>query len=70
MSHRFFLTAAKIDAIDSAVENSSDSDLRVIFRCSKILRQEILEVSNWQFDGKLNTDTREMIPTTLFTMLQ
>ena len=69
-SDRFCLTAAKISAIDSAVENSSDSDLRMIFRCSKILRQEILEASNWQFDGMLNTDTREMIPTKLFTMLQ
>ena len=69
-SDRFCLIAAKISAIDSAVENSSDSDLRVIFRCSKILRQEILEASNWQFDGVLNTDTREMIPTKLFTMLQ
>ena len=68
-SDRFCLTAAKIAALDSAVENSSDSDLRVIFCCSKILRQEILEASNWQFDDMLNTDTREMIPTKLFNML-
>ena len=30
----------------------------------------ITHVNNWQFDGMLNTDTREMIPTKLITMLQ
>lgn len=52
-SDRFYLTAAKIAAIDSAVENCSDSDLKTIFHCSKIIRQEILKAKNWQFDGKL-----------------
>ena len=67
---RFCLTAAKIAAIDSAVNNSSDSDLKAIFRCSKILRKEILQTGSWQFDGTLNADTSEMIPTKLLTLLQ
>ena len=69
-SDRFCLTAAKIAAIESAVNNSSDSDLNVIFNCSKILRQEILKASIWQFDGTLNSNTSEMIPTKLSTLLQ
>lgn len=55
---RFYLTAAKIAVIDSAIENCSDSDLKTISHCAKIIRQEILKAKNWQFDGKLDTDTR------------
>lgn len=69
-SDRFYLTETKIAAIDSAAENTSDSDLKVIFRCSKILRQEILQARNWQFDGTLNADMKEMVPTKLITLLQ
>ena len=32
-SDRFYLTAAKIAAIDSAVENCPDSDLKTFFHC-------------------------------------
>lgn len=67
---RSYLNAAKIAVIDSAVENCSDSDLKTIFHCSKIIRQEILKAKNWQFNGKLDTDTREMIPTKLLALLQ
>ena len=69
-SDRFCLTAAKIAAIDSALNNSSESDLQVIFRCSKMLHQDILQARSWQFDGTLNSDTSEIIPTKLFTLLQ
>ena len=69
-SDRFYLTAAKIAAIDSAVEDCSDSDLKTIFHCSKIIRQEILKAKNWQFDGKLDADMKKIIPTKLFTLLQ
>ena len=67
---RFYLTAAKIAVIDSAIENCSDSDLKTISHCAKIIRLEILKAKNWQFDGKLDTDTRTMISTKLFTLLQ
>ena len=60
-SDRFYLTAAKIAAIDSAVENCSDSDLNTIFHCSKIIRQEILKAKNWQFDGKLDADKKKLL---------
>ena len=68
-SDRFCLTAAKIAAIDSVLNNTSESDLQVIIRCSKILRQDILQARSGQFDGTLNSDTSEMIPTKLFTLL-
>ena len=64
------MTAAKIAAIDSAFTNSSDSDLKAIFCCSKILRKEILQRGSWQFDRTLNANTSEMIPTKLLTLLQ
>lgn len=67
---RFYFTAAKIAVIDSALENCSDSDLKTIFHCSKIIRQEILKAKNWQFDRKLDTDMRTMISTKLLTLLQ
>jgi len=69
-SDRFCLTAEKIAAIDSALNNSSESNLQVKFRCSKILRQDILQARSWQFDGTLNSDTSEMLPTKLFSLLQ
>ena len=69
-SDQFCLTAAKIAAMDSVLNNSSESDLQVIFRCSKILHQDILQARSWQFDGTLNSDKSEMIPTKLFILLQ
>ena len=64
------MTAAKIAAVDPTVNKSSDSDLKVIFRCSKIHRKEILQTGSWKFDGTLNPDTSEMIPIKLLTLLQ
>lgn len=62
--------AAKIAAIDSGVNNSSDNDLKAIYHCSKILHKEILQTGSWQFDGTLNINTSEMILTKLLTLLQ
>ena len=64
------LTAAKVPTIDSAVTNLSNSDLRAVFHCSKILCKGILQTGSRQFDGTLNADTSEMILTKLLILLQ
>ena len=71
-SDRFCLSAAKIAAIEKAVKQSShiNSELEVLYDCSKIIRREILEANTWHFKGTLDIDAQDIVPTKLFTLLK
>ena len=68
---RFCMNAATIAAIESAVEDSNvDSDMKIILKCSKIVKKAIQAASPWTFDGTLNGDLKDVIPSRLSTLLQ
>ena len=71
-SDRFCLSAAKIAAIEKAVKQSShiNSELEVLYDCSKIIRKEIQEANTWHFKGTLDIDAQDIVPTKLFTLLK
>ena len=71
-SDRFCLSAAKIAAIEKAVKQSShiNSELEVLYDCSKIIRKEIQEANTWHFKGTLDIDAQDIVPTELFTLLK
>ena len=71
-SDRFCLSPVKIAAIEKAVEQSShfNSELEVLYDCSKIILKEIQEANTWLFKGTLDIDVQDIFPTKLFTLLK
>ena len=71
-SDRFCLSPVKIAAIEKAVEQSShfNSELEVLYDCSKIILKEIQEANTWLFKGTLDIDVQDIFPTKPFTLLK
>ena len=71
-SYRFCLSATKIAATEKAVKQLShiNSELEVLYDCSKMIRKEILEANTWHFKGTLDIDAQDIVPIKLFTLLK
>ena len=71
-SDRFCLPAAKITAIEKAVKQSShiNSEVEVLYDCSKIICKQIQETNSWHFKVTLDIDAQDIVPTKLFTLLK
>ena len=71
-SYRFCLSAPKIAAIEKVVKQLShiNSELEVLYDCSKIIRKETQEANTRHFKGTLDIDVQDIVPIKLFTLLK
>ena len=70
-SDRFCMTAAKIEAVEASMAATRETDqMDTIYQCAKLVRSDILDSEQWEFNGSLDPDVSDIIPVKLLSLLE